>query len=162
MKLPEEEFKKFQKAKTEAEQFYKNIGEVYCPHLQAKVAFNTKGLEHIKFKERGKARSVSDQYMRLRLLKLAPQIIQKSHTLQDFYETKHLEQQKTNSEWQYRMLDVTYYGFVAIIKDARMKVIVKQVEGGTPFFWSLIPFWKNDTRNSRNKKILHSGDMEND
>jgi hypothetical protein len=94
MKLPEEEFKNFQKAKTEAEEFYKNLSEIYCPYLQTKVAFNTKGLEHIKFKERGKARSARDQYVRLRLLKLAPEIIQKSHTLQDFYETKHLEQQK--------------------------------------------------------------------
>jgi hypothetical protein len=55
------------------------------------------------------------------------------------------------------MLDVNYYGFVAIIKDARMKVIVKRVGDGTPFFWSLIPFWKNDKRNNGNKKILHAG-----
>jgi hypothetical protein len=132
------------------------------PYLKTKVAFNAKGLEHIKFKDRGKARSLQDQYVRLRLLKLAPQIIQESHTLQDFYETGHLEHQNTNARWQFVMLDVTYYGFVAIIKNARMKVIVKPVSGGQPFFWSLIPFWKNDTRNTENKKILHAGNMERD
>ena len=100
-----------------------------------------------------------DQYIRLRLLKLAPQIISKSHTLQEFFETKRFEKQKINSRWENRLIQVVYYGFVAIINGARIKVIVKEVEGGSKFFWSIIPFWKNDKKNSQNKKILHAGDM---
>lgn len=162
------EFKeRFDKVKKEAEEFYKQIGEIYCPYLRGKVTFNTKGLEHLKFKGKNRARLVADQYIRLKLLKLAPQIIEKSHTLQDFYETKKFEQQKMNSRWENRLTKVTYYGFVAIINQARIKIIIKETEGGNKFFWSLIPFWKNNQKNSGNnnlpnKKILHAGDMEGD
>lgn len=157
---------KFLKAKEEAENYYKTIGQIYCPYLKEKISFNTKGLEHLKFKDKNKARIISDQYIRLKLLKLAPHIIEKSNTLQDFFETKKFEQQKINSRWEYRFVKVTYYGFVAIINNARIKIIIKEIEGGNKFFWSLIPFWKNNRKNSgnnfENKKILHAGDMEAD
>ncbi|OGZ46162.1 MAG: hypothetical protein A3C84_04975 [Candidatus Ryanbacteria bacterium RIFCSPHIGHO2_02_FULL_48_12] len=153
---------RFYTVKGEAEDRYKGIGKVYCPYFKEEIAFNAKGLEHIKFKEKDKARLVIDQYIRLRLLKLAPQIISKSHTLQEFFETKRFEKQKINSRWENRLIQVVYYGFVAIINGARIKVIVKEVEGGSKFFWSIIPFWKNDKKNSQNKKILHAGDMEYD
>ncbi len=39
----------FEQAKQEAEAVYKSIGAVVCPYLKKKVAFNAKGLEHIKF-----------------------------------------------------------------------------------------------------------------
>ena len=139
--------------KNQAEEDYKTIGEVYCPYLKDKVAFNAKGLDHIKLKEWDKARSTQDQYVRLRLLKIAPQILKQSHTLQEFFERNRLERQKINSRWDFRMINVKYYGFVAIIKGHRLKVIVKEIQGGNKFFWSLIPFWKvrKDTLN-RNKK----------
>lgn len=153
---------KFNQAKEIAEEFYRAVGEVHCPYFQEKVVFNAKGLEHLKFKDRQKARIITDQYVRLRLLKLAPEIIKKSHTLQEFFETNKFEKVNSNSKWQYKMVRVCYYGFVAIINEARIKIIIKQIEGGNKFFWSLIPFWKIDKKNRENKKILHRGDMEND
>lgn len=158
---------KFKKIKDEAEIFYKKIGKVHCPYLKDDVYFNSKGLEHLKFKERNKARSSQDQYVRLRLIKLAPEIIRSSHTLQEFYETKRFEQQNINSRWENRMIAVTYYGFIAIINNARIKIIIKEVFGGNKFFWSLIPFWRYYQKNSGddfigNKKILHAGDMDKD
>ncbi|MDR3583527.1 MAG: hypothetical protein P4L62_04170 [Candidatus Pacebacteria bacterium] len=157
---------KFLKVKEEAENYYKTIGQIHCPYLGGKISFNTKGLEHLKFKNKNKARIKSDQYIRLKLLKLAPHILEKSNTLQEFYETRKFEQQKINSRWEYKMVEVSYYGFVAIINGARIKIIVKEIEGGNKFFWSLIPFWKNNQKNSgnkfNNKKILHAGNMEDD
>lgn len=157
---------KFKKIKEEAEEFYKKIGEIRCPYFKEKIAFNAKGLEHLKFKDKNKARLVADQFIRLKLLKLAPYVIENSHTLQEFFETKKLEKQKINSRWESRLIEVKYYGFVAIINGARIKIIVKQITGGNKFFWSLIPFWKNNQKNSGsslpNKKILHAGDLEND
>jgi hypothetical protein len=48
---------------------------------------------------------------------------------------------------------------VAVINQIRAKVIVKQIENGEPFFWSIIPNWKiSDT-----KRILYSSkDLELD
>lgn len=158
---------KFKRTKEEAEESYKKIGEIRCPYFKEKIAFNTKGLEHLKFKDKNKARLMIDQYIRLKLLRLAPYVIENSHTLQEFFETKRLEKQKINSRWENRLIEVKYYGFVAIINGARIKIIVKQITGGNKFFWSLIPFWKNNQKNSGNnnlpnKKILHAGDMESD
>lgn len=153
---------RFNKVRQEAEALYKSIGDIYCPYLKDKIAFNAKGLDHIKFKEWDKARSMVDQYIRLRLVKLAPEIIKQSHTLQEFYETNRLERQKINSRWESRSIKVRYYGFVAIVNKARVKIIIKEVEGGKKFFWSIIPFWKpkKDEEGNRIKKILHEGDLE--
>lgn len=153
---------RFDEIKSEAEKTYKTFGDVLCPYLHSNVTFNSKGLEHLKFKDRNKARSIQDQYIRLRLLKLAAGIISKSHTLQEYYETNHMEKINTNSQWTQRMVKVRYYGFISIVNNTRIKVIVKQIQEGKKFFWSIIPFWKNDIKNTYNKKILHAGDLEND
>lgn len=59
---------------------------------------------------------------------------------------------------------VRYYGFVAITDNLRtkVKIIIKEIEGGKKFFWSIIPFWKakKDEINNQYKKILHNGDLE--
>jgi hypothetical protein len=159
MEINTENFPEF---KEKTEESYKKIGEVFCPYLKDRVSFNAKGLDHIKFKEWDKARGASDQYMRLRLIDMAPRILKESHTLQEFYETQIMQRQKINSRWERRLMKVRYYGFVAIINSHRLKVIVKEIEGGNKFFWSLIPFWKTrkNEESGRYKKILHEGDLE--
>ena len=82
---------KFNFIKKDSEEFYKNVKEIYCPYFQEIVAFNSKGLDHIKFKDWNKTRLVEDQFFRLKFLKLAPEIIKKSHTLQEYRETKNFE-----------------------------------------------------------------------
>ena len=44
----------FEKVKSNGESFYKSIGEIYCPYFKEKIAFNAQGLEHLKYKYRGK------------------------------------------------------------------------------------------------------------
>ncbi|MFH1030728.1 MAG: hypothetical protein V1770_05745 [bacterium] len=72
------DLKQFNNVKKEAEENYKIVGEIFCLYLKGKVSFNAKGLDHIKFKEWNKPRLISEQYLRLKLLKLAPQIVEKS------------------------------------------------------------------------------------
>ena len=78
----------FEKIKADAEKFYKTIGSVRCPYFNEAVNFNAEGLEHLKFKSWNRARERSDQFMRLKLIKLAPEIIRLSRTLQGIWETK--------------------------------------------------------------------------
>ncbi|MFH1357405.1 MAG: hypothetical protein ABII18_09780 [bacterium] len=150
---------KFNKVRNKAEEEYKTIVEVHCPFLNAKVVFNAKGLEHIKFKKRDKARVRQDQYMRLRLLPIAPKILKASHTLQGFCATRNFEYEKSNRRWEYVLKNVCYFEFVAVANHSRMKIVVKQVEDGPFFFWSIIPFWK---MNKQKTRILHTGDPEHD
>ncbi len=150
----------FIKIRDEAENFYKTIGFVYCPYFGEKIAFNAKGLKHLKFKSDRQARPYTEQYPRLKLLHLAPGVLKKSHTVQGIWKVKRFEAQKTNKRWEHVLKDVTYYEFIAVLKNVRVKVIVKEVWGGEKHFWSVIPFWGIDKEAS--KRILHSGDLEHD
>ncbi len=149
---------KLNEVKEKAEAEYKNFGNVFCPYLKKEVAFNAKGLEHIKFKGRNKARSTVDQYIRLRSLPLVKNIINLSHTLQGFQERKEMVMVK-NKKWGTIMKSVNYYEFVAVVKDVRVRVIIKNVDGGEPHFWSIIPFWR---MNILGKRIIHNGNPSED
>jgi len=56
--------------------------------------------------------------------------------------------------------EVKFYEFIAVLDNVRVKVVIKEVSGGQKHFWSVIPFWGIDKITS--KRILHSGDPEND
>jgi hypothetical protein len=150
----------FEDAKTKGESFYKNIGEIYCPYFKEKISFNARGWEHLKFKRLERARFETDQYMRLKLIHLAPEILKLSHTVQGISETKKFERIRVHSRTDTVLKVVNYYEFIAVIKRNRVKIIVKQIENGQKFFWSIIPFWgMNQETMSR---ILCSGMPEED
>ena len=143
-----------------AEEEYKMADFVCCPYLKKDISFNAKGLEHVKFKRRNQARSMQDQFIRLRSLPLAKKIISLSHTLQGFQERNEMVRIKGKGKWKHKMKGVEYYEFVAVIKDVRVRVIVKQVDGGELHFWSIIPFWKMDIISE--KRLVHNGNPSED
>jgi len=49
------------------------------------------------------------------------------------------------------MKNVKLFGFIAILKNRKTKVIVRQVGAGNLHFWSIIPNWK--TRKSKEGRI---------
>lgn len=150
----------FNEIKTKGETLYKSLGEIYCPYFKEKVSFNALGLEHLRFKERGTARSARDQFMRLKLLYLAPEILNLTHTLQGIRETKRFERMRMHSRTETVLIPVIYYEFITVIKRNRTKLIVKQVHNQEKFFWSIIPFWGMD--NATRTRLFHDGDPEID
>ncbi len=154
---------KFEKIKKEAENFYGAIVKVKCPYLTGDVHFNTEGFQHLLFKDWNTTRTRFEQYTRLRLIKLAPEIIKISHTLQEYDERQLFVRQKINSRWEKRLKTVRYYVFVAIIDFVRLKIVIKEIEGGVKFFYSLYPSWRVEKdSNGNNKKIFFSGNLEID
>ena len=151
----------FDAVKQDAEAFYEAMQPVPCPYFNNEpVAFNAKGIRHLKFKSDDKARSQADQYARLKLLYLAPKVLRLSRTVQGIWRTRQFEVTKSHSRWERVLKDVSFYEFMAVLEHVRVKVIVKEVAGGEKHFWSIIPFWKLGP-NSRGR-ILHSGDPERD
>lgn len=57
---------------------------------------------------------------------------------------------------------VQYWGFIGIINDRKIKVIVKQIGEGKKQFWSIIPNWTTRKSREGNKIIIHAGDLESD
>ena len=157
-------FEKFNQVKKEAEDFYEKIGKVKCPYFLDDVHFNVKGLDHLIFKEWNKTRIIKDQYIRFRHLKLAPEIIRQSKTLQGIWTTQKFERVKVHNKWQKILKLITYYEFIAVMNShnskIRVKVIIKQIDGGEKFFLSIIPFWGTDKLTG--SRIMHSGNPEND
>ena len=150
----------FEKVLTAAEIFYATIDKVRCPYFGENIAFNAKGLRHLKFKADQQARPHKDQYSRLKLIRYAPEVLKLSRTVQGIWSVRRFEEQKTNSRWERVMKGVKYYEFIAVLDSVRVKVIVKDAAGGEKHFWSVIPFWGIDKNNS--KRILYSGDPEHD
>ena len=155
---------KFNKKNHDPKDFSRKIGPVYCPYFSSKINFNTKGLDHLIFKSWNRTRSINDQFSRFRHLALAPEVIQNSKTLQGIWSTQKFERvKKKDGSWQQVLKLTTYYEFIAIMEShgskIRVKVIIKQVDGGDKFFLSIIPFWGMDKRGER---IMYSGNPEND
>jgi len=96
----------FDRVKTNGETLYKGFGSVYCPYFKTKVAFNSKGLEHLKFINRDKSRLPKDQFMRFKLIKLAPLILGLSSTLQGIRETKSFEEVRIHSRIENILLPI--------------------------------------------------------
>lgn len=151
--------KEFGYVRSTAETFYRSIGSVHCPYFNEKINFNTEGIEHLKFKTWNRARERNDQFMRLKLIKLAPEVIRRSRTLQGIWQTKLPVRRKRHGVWEKVFTDVTYYEFIAVLEQKRVKVIVKQFLGGEKFFWTMIPYWR---MNQFNKRVLHDGNLEMD
>lgn len=157
------EDEKFEQTRKKAEKEYQKIGQLYCPYLAKCVHFNNRGFEHLLFKEWNKTRTRPEQYTRLRLLPLASEIIKKSHTLQEFDDRRMFVRQKINSRWESRVKNVKYYAFVAMIKSVRIKIIIKEIDGSVPIFYSLYPSWRVEKmENGEKKKIFYSGNLELD
>lgn len=150
----------FEEVKKKAEAFYASIGEIRCPYLNEIISFNALGLKHLRFKSDKVARPRSEQYARLKLLTLAPQVLSLSRTVQGISHTKHFERTRMHSRVDIILKPVSYYEFIAVLENVRLKVIVKQISEGQKFFWSVIPYWKIDL--TKRRRVLHSGDPESD
>jgi hypothetical protein len=154
---------KFNQALEKAEKDYKAIIKVKCPYLNNEdVHFNSEGFQHIFYKRGSIKREKSDQYIRLCLLPLAKKVISRSHTLQQFYEENRFERVQSNSQWKSEMKLVKYYAFIAIINNALIKIIVKEIQGRNKNFYSIIPKWHVNAKNGEKKKVLHTGNPEED
>lgn len=154
------ELRDFEDVKNKAEEFYRTLSEVHCPYFSKKVHFNAHGLKHLKFKRDTQARSQQDQYMRFKLIKLAPEIIRLSKTVQGIWKTKSFERIRMHSRTEMVMKNVEYYEFIAVLEGKRVKVIVKQIDDGQLFFWSIIPNWHQNTKTGGRK--MHNGNPEED
>ncbi len=159
------DFDKFNNVKKEAEDFYEAIGSVSSSYFKnEKIHFNAKGWDHLIFKTWNKTRPIKDQFSRLRHIKLAPEVVKQSRTLQGCWTTQKFERvRKNNNKWETVLKTINYFEFIAVMEShgskVRVKVIIKQIEGGEKFFLSIIPFWGI---NKKGERVMYSGNPEID
>jgi len=61
-----------------------------------------------------------------------------------------------------KILKTEYFGYIAIIDGWKIKVIVKKIGNGNPFFWSVIPNWVTNRRDKGKKYVNFKGNLEED
>lgn len=148
----------FDFVKSRGEELYKSFAPVKCPYFNALIYFNAYGLEHLKFKERRVERLPQDQYMRFKLLYLAPLILKRSGTVQGISRRQGFESVRCNNKSAFVAVNRVYYEFIAIVDEVRVRLIVKRINDGELYFWSIIPYWKG----SEGVRQLGFGEPEHD
>ncbi len=81
-----------------------------------------------------------------------------SRTLQGIKNGNQFERIKVNSRWETKMVYVTYYEFISILDNCRIRIILKKVADGPIYFWSIVPYW----RQRQNKREMFEGEPESD
>lgn len=152
------------KLKIEVKRYYDLLKEVYCPFFNESVKFTSEGFHHIFYKNifKSRERDKNSQFIRLKLFRLAPILLRKSATVQEYFCENRFVAVKFNKRKEKILKKVRYWGFIGIINDRKIKVIVKQIGEGEKQFWSIIPNWTTRKSHEDNKIIIHAGDLEND
>lgn len=148
----------FEYIKARGEELYKSFEPVKCPYFNELVYFNLQGLQHLKLRKSGVERIAQDQHMRFKLLHLAPLILKITRTLQGHSVRKGFERLRSNNKTTWVVVERNYYEFIAIVDGIRVRVVVKKIDDGQLYFWSIIPYWTGDAK----KRFMHFGNPEED
>ncbi len=108
-----------------------------CPYFQNVVRFNSIGFQHLRFKSWNRTRKCGDQVELFSILIWAAEVIRLSRTVQGITTFKKLERFHRHGQWVKELVTVTYYVFYAVFDGRRVKVIVRRINDGIPYFWSV-------------------------
>lgn len=153
----------YEKIREDTNNFYKQIGVIRCLALNNElVHFTAEGFNHLIFKGRRRERSKNDQITKFKLLTKAKTLLELTTTYQEYDESYTTIRKKRFKKIIDETATVKYWGFIAIIQNFRVKVIVRQIGNGQKQFWSVIPAWRTD--HYRNIKIISmaKGDLADD
>jgi hypothetical protein len=137
---------KYIELKREAEKLYSNFGSVICPYFgnSQRIIFDSEGFNHIIYRIKKQERDRRAQIMRFELLKKAKLLLETTNTVQEFeeyYKNVTIRIKKRNEQKNVLVKD---WGFVAIISEYRIKVVLRQTGSGGIKFHSIIPAWSTN------------------
>lgn len=137
----EDRLQDYEMIRLEAQELYGTFGKFFCPALGQHVHFTSNGFNHLIYKGAKKERDKRVQILRFDMLEKAKYVIENSTTFQEFEEN--MEYRRVNRHGKYIPINliVRSWGFVAIIKKFRVKVVVNQVGNSKIEFYSVIPAW---------------------
>lgn len=141
---------------------YKLLNSATCPALKEEVYFTSVGFNHLIYKKGNTERDRSSQAMRFKLLERSHELISLTTTYQEYEESENNFTIKKKKSKVKTIKIVKYWGIIAILKDRKIKVILRKVGNGNLHFWSVIPAWI--TNKSRDSKLIKTmkGDPDMD
>ena len=137
----EERLKDYADIRSKALKIYNTFGKVNCPALGGYVHFTSEGFNHLVYGRAKKERDKRAQIARFDMLEKAKFILEESTTFQEYDEA--IEYVRVNRHGKYVGMNaiVRCWGFVAIVRKFRVKVVVVQVGNGKMEFQSVRPAW---------------------
>ena len=153
----------YEKIRENAYNFYQKIGTIRCLALNNElIHFTAEGFNHLIYKGKRHERIKNDQITKFKLLPRAKNLIGLTTTYQEYDESLTTIRKKRFKRTIEEATTVKYWGFVAIMQNFRIKVIVRQISNGQKHFWSAIPAWI--TNHYRNIKLISQakGNLEED
>lgn len=151
----EERVKDYANIKKKATELYATFGTVSCPALGGQqVYFTSEGFNHLVYKAAKKERDERVQILRFDLLEKAKLILETSTTYQEYEEEIAYKKVNRRGKWINTNVIVRRWGFVAIIRKFRVKVVASQEGNGKIVFYSVIPAWF--TKQYRDIKLIQT------
>lgn len=150
---------KYKEERIKAEIFYKNIGKIKCPFFNDYIIFDSEGFHHLVYKN-GVERSKNEQTTRFKLLYNAIELLKLTNTNQEFLVNFSMINRKKFKKIVKENIEVKYWGFMAIVKNIRIKVVIKMIGNGRIHFWSVFPAW--NTKYYQGVKIIENFDKDFD
>ncbi len=154
IKSIEERIKDYPEIREAALKLYSGFHKVHCPALGDKVHFTSEGFNHLVYEGAKKERDKRTQILRFDMLRKAKFILETTTTYQEYEETIEYRKVNRNGKFVGMNMVVRCWGFVAIVKKFRVKVVVKQIGNGQIQFYSVIPAWF--TKQYRDIKIIQT------
>ena len=138
-----DDLERFRHAKERAHDIYTAQSSIRCPYFQTQVVLNSDGFHHLQFSAR-RERNKREQVLKFRLLALALQVIRSSGTVQEYRRLLGPFGTPSARDGSVRMKEVEYWGFVAIVREKRIKIrtVLRRVGDGNIMFWSVMPYSK--------------------
>ncbi|TSC55463.1 MAG: Uncharacterized protein Greene071421_275 [Parcubacteria group bacterium Greene0714_21] len=153
----------YEKLREDARNFYKTLGFVRCPALNNEVVhFDAEGFNHLVYKGKRRERNRNDQITKFKLLPKTKTVIEISTTYQEYDESLIEVAKQRFKKTVQETSTVRYWGFVAIIQNFRIKVIVRQIGNGQKHFWSVIPAWRTGQYRDIKVVSMAKGDLAED
>ena len=128
----------YEKSKKKAKDIYSEIGRVICPALgEEYVVFNRLGFNHLVRKGRI-PRTKNEQKRRFVLLVYIENVIKNPEALIEYRESVIKEKVNRHGEKVLMEYKAKFWTFVENIKDCKIKIVIRQLDGGNKHFFSVM------------------------
>ncbi len=150
----EERVTDYEEIRKEAAKRYGTFGVTDCPALGQPVRFTSQGFNHLIYSAPKKMRDKRAQILRFDMLEKGKFILDTSTTYQEYDEEIVYKKVNRRGFWVPMNVVVRCWGFVAIVRKFRVKVVVKQEGNGAIEFLSVAPAWF--TKQYRDIKLIET------
>ncbi|MEK7582174.1 MAG: hypothetical protein AAB488_02515 [Patescibacteria group bacterium] len=142
----------YDKIRAEASALYGTFVSTECPALAQSVLFTSEGFNHLVYSSPGKMRDKRAQILRFDMLEKAKHILDVSTTFQEYDEEIVYKKVNRRGLWTPMNVVIRCWGFVAIVRKFRVKVVVSQEGNGAIKFLTVAPAWF--TKQYRDIKLI--------